>query len=45
MLVGSVDHVVETLHSRRESQGVNYVTVQQSQFESFAPVVVRLHGR
>ena len=25
--------------------GVNYVTVQQSQIESFAPVVARLHGR
>lgn len=45
VLIGSLDHVVETLHSRRETQGVNYVTVQQSQIDSFAPVVDRLHGR
>lgn len=45
VLIGSLDHVVETLYSRRETQGVNYVTVQQSQIESFAPVVDRLRGR
>ena len=45
VLVGSLESVVETLCSRRETLGVNYVTVQQSQIESFAPVVARLHGR
>lgn len=45
VLIGSADHVVETLHSRREALGVNYVTVQQAQIDSFAPVVARLHGR
>ncbi|OBI97083.1 TIGR03621 family F420-dependent LLM class oxidoreductase [Mycobacterium sp. 1465703.0] len=45
VLIGSLERVVETLHSRRETFGVNYVTVQQSQIESFAPVVARLHGR
>ena len=45
VLVGSPESVVETLHSRRETLGVNYVTVQQSQIESFAPVVARLRGR
>jgi probable F420-dependent oxidoreductase len=45
VLVGSMESVVETLCSRREELGVNYVTVQQSQIESFAPVVARLHGR
>jgi probable F420-dependent oxidoreductase len=45
VLVGSVESVVETLHSRREKLGINYVTVQQSQIESFAPVVALLHGR
>ena len=45
VLVGSSESVVEMLHSRRETFGVNYVTVQQSQIESFAPVVARLHGR
>ena len=45
VLVGSLDSVVEKLYSRRETLGVNYVTVQQSQIESFAPVVALLHGR
>ena len=45
VLVGSLESVVDKLHSRREILGVNYVTVQQSQIESFAPVVARLHGR
>ncbi len=45
VLVGSLEGVVDKLHSRRETLGVNYVTVQQSQIESFAPVVARLHGR
>jgi hypothetical protein len=45
VLVGSLESVVETLCSRRETLGINYVTVQQSQIESFASVVDRLHGR
>ena len=45
VLVGSAESVAETLCSRRDSFGINYVTVQQSQIESFAPVVTRLHGR
>ena len=45
VLVGSLESVVEKLYSRRETLGVNYVTVQQSQIESFAPVVALLHGR
>jgi probable F420-dependent oxidoreductase len=45
VLVGSAESVVELLCSRRETLGVNYVTVQQSQIESFAPVVAQLHGR
>jgi alkanesulfonate monooxygenase SsuD/methylene tetrahydromethanopterin reductase-like flavin-dependent oxidoreductase (luciferase family) len=45
VLVGSLESVVESLYSRRETLGVNYVTVQQSQIESFAPVVALLHGR
>src|ERR1700761_6424379 len=39
VLIGSVESVVETLCSRREELGVNYVTVQQAQIGSFAPVV------
>jgi probable F420-dependent oxidoreductase len=45
VLVGSLESVAETLYARRETLGVNYVTVQQSQIESFAPVVALLHGR
>jgi probable F420-dependent oxidoreductase len=45
VLIGPPERVVEMLYSRRETLGVNYVTVQQSQLESFAPVVDRLHGR
>jgi probable F420-dependent oxidoreductase len=45
VLIGSPESVAEKLHSHRESLGVNYVTVQHSQIESFAPVVARLHGR
>ena len=45
VMIGSPETVVEMLYSRRESLGVNYVTVQQSQIESFAPIVDRLRGR
>lgn len=45
VMIGSLESIVDTLYSRRESLGVNYVTVQQSQIESFAPIVERLHGR
>jgi probable F420-dependent oxidoreductase len=44
VLIGSSESVVERLHSSRETLGVNYVTVQQSQIESFAPVVALLRG-
>jgi probable F420-dependent oxidoreductase len=44
VLVGSPESVVETLRSNRETLGVNYVTVQQSQLQSFAPVVAQLRG-
>jgi probable F420-dependent oxidoreductase len=45
VLIGSVDAIVELLMARRERLGVNYVSVQQSQVEAFAPVVERLAGR
>jgi probable F420-dependent oxidoreductase len=44
VLVGPVDAVVDVLQARREDRLVNYVTVQQSQLDAFAPVVARLHG-
>lgn len=45
VLVGSVETIAETLHSRRELLGINYVTVQQARAESFAAVVGVLDGR
>ncbi|GAA1427868.1 TIGR03621 family F420-dependent LLM class oxidoreductase [Mycobacterium cookii] len=45
VLIGSLEAVAETLYSRRGSLGVNYVTVQQDQIETFAPLVARLAGR
>ncbi|KPM51034.1 F420-dependent oxidoreductase [Frankia sp. CcI49] len=45
VLVGSSDEIVERLQERREAFGVNYVSIQQSEIESFASVVERLTGR
>lgn len=44
VLAGSPDTVAETLQERRETFGINYVTVQQTQAERFAPIVARLAG-
>jgi probable F420-dependent oxidoreductase len=44
VLVGTVDHVVDVLNHRRDILGVNYITIQQPQMESFAPVCARLTG-
>lgn len=44
VLAGPVDAMVETLQQRREIYGANYVTIQQTQAEKFAPIVARLTG-
>ena len=44
VLAGSPDMVAETLQERRETFGINYITVQQTQAERFAPIVARLTG-
>ena len=44
VLVGPEDAIVETLQERREAHGANYITVQQSQSDRFAPVAARLTG-
>ncbi len=44
VLIGSARAVVEALESRRETLGVNYVTIQQSRIDSFAPIAARLSG-
>ena len=43
-LVGPADAIAETLQARRETYGVNYITIQQSQFERFAPIAAQLTG-
>lgn len=44
VLVGSVDHIVDTLQERRERYGISYICVLAPLLESFAPVVARLAG-
>nr|MDT0665985.1 hypothetical protein [Micromonospora sp. DSM 115978] len=44
VLVGSPDEIVDRLQERRQAYGVNYVSIQQSQVDSFAPVAARLTG-
>ncbi|MFW0786335.1 TIGR03621 family F420-dependent LLM class oxidoreductase [Gordonia sp. CPCC 206044] len=44
VLVGDADAVADELLKRREIFGANYISVQQSDFESFAPVAERLTG-
>ncbi|OBK97510.1 F420-dependent oxidoreductase [Mycobacterium asiaticum] len=45
VLIGSGETIAETLLSRREVLGVNYVTVQQAHVDAFAGVVAKLSGR
>ncbi|MCK9902406.1 TIGR03621 family F420-dependent LLM class oxidoreductase [Frankia sp. Cpl3] len=45
VLVGSVEEIVERLQERRAQFGVNYISLQQSEIDSFAPVVERLAGQ
>ena len=44
VLVGSQDEIVERLQRRRDVIGVNYVSIQQSEMDNFAPIVARLAG-
>jgi probable F420-dependent oxidoreductase len=43
-LVGDTDEMVDTLLARRERWGVSYITLQQDQLETLAPVIARLAG-
>lgn len=45
VLVGPSSAITEALQERRETYGANYVTVQQSQAEKFAPIVAQLTGK
>jgi hypothetical protein len=44
-LIGSEDHIVETLGERRVRYGISYLSVFPEAIETFAPVVARLAGR
>jgi probable F420-dependent oxidoreductase len=44
VLIGSAGEIAERLESRRQAFGVSYVTVQQSQVDSFGPIAARLTG-
>lgn len=45
VLIGSVDEIADRLLERRETFGANYISVQQTEIESFAPLVARLAGK
>lgn len=44
-LFGTIDEIGDELMRRRELFGTNYITVPDSAFEAFAPVVAKLAGR
>ena len=43
-LIGSIDHICNTLQERRERYGFSYVSVSDRNADAFAPVVARLAG-
>jgi hypothetical protein len=44
VLVGPIEEIMERLQSRRETIGVNYITIPQELMDSFAPICARLTG-
>lgn len=42
VLIGTVDHMIETLHSRREQLGITYYVIDDTNLAAAAPVVARL---
>jgi probable F420-dependent oxidoreductase len=44
LLIGTVEHIVETLQRRREQYGISYLHVFWDEMDAFAPVVARLTG-
>jgi probable F420-dependent oxidoreductase len=44
-LIGSPDHMIETIQARREQYGFSYVIVGPDELEAFAPVVAALAGK
>ncbi len=44
VLIGSPGEIAEILRERRNTLGVNYVSIQQNDIDAFAPIVARLSG-
>jgi hypothetical protein len=44
VLIGTVDKLIEELHSRRERWGISYYVIFEPCVDAFAPVVARLAG-
>jgi hypothetical protein len=44
VLIGSVDHIVGQMQSRRERYGISYYVVADRSVEMAAPIVARLAG-
>ncbi|MBY8862311.1 TIGR03621 family F420-dependent LLM class oxidoreductase [Nocardia sp. CA2R105] len=45
VLIGTVNAVTDRLSERRETFGMNYISVQQTELDAFAPVVARLSSK
>ncbi len=45
LLVGSIDHITETLLELRAATGLSYITVSAPALATFSPVVARLAGQ
>ncbi|WP_344593471.1 TIGR03621 family F420-dependent LLM class oxidoreductase [Actinomadura vinacea] len=45
VLAGSLQQITDRLRERRETTGVNYITVPRKQLDEFAPVVAKLTGQ
>ena len=45
VLLGTVAHLCEVLHARREQYGLSYIVVFEPSMDAFAPVVARLANR
>jgi probable F420-dependent oxidoreductase len=45
VLIGSTEHIVETLQARRERYGISYITVFAENMDALSGVVARLAGK
>ena len=45
ILIGSVEEIVEKLHTLREQYGLSYFVIPDSSIDAFAPVVAQLAGK